>query len=29
MSGAKFTDKFKRDVVAQVVNRSYPAREQI
>ena len=27
MSGAKFTDEFKRDAVAQVVDRGYPVRE--
>jgi hypothetical protein len=27
MSGAKFTDEFKRDAVAQVEDRDYPARE--
>ena len=27
MSGAKFTDEFKRDAVAQVEDRGYPARE--
>ena len=27
MSGAKFTDEFKRDAVAQVEDRSYPVRE--
>ena len=27
MSGAKFTDEFKRDAVAQVEDRGYPVRE--
>ena len=27
MSGAKFTDEFKRDAVAQVADRGYPVRE--
>ena len=27
MSGAKFTDEFKRDAVAQVEDRGYPLRE--
>ena len=27
MSGTKFTDEFKRDAVAQVVDRGYPVRE--
>ena len=27
MSGAKFTDEFKRDAVAQVDDRGYPVRE--
>ena len=27
MSGAKFTDEFKRNAVAQVENRGYPVRE--
>ena len=27
MSGAKFTDEFKRDAVAQVEERGYPVRE--
>ena len=27
MSGAKFTNDFKRDAVAQVVDRGYPVRE--
>jgi transposase len=27
MSGAKFTDGFKRDAVAQVEDRGYPVRE--
>ena len=27
MSGTKLTDEFKRDAVAQVVDRGYPVRE--